>query len=136
MTDRLDEIRRLIREATPGPWRWGDNQHGEGRVLGVDGDSILSVSDCSTHSKQHIDLEALHEPDARLIAAAPELLAWAAGEIERLREDQRSALSNAWCAGVDDALADVSGGDEYASAINAHANALTNPYATTKDPTP
>jgi hypothetical protein len=85
MTDRLDEIRRLMREATPGPWRWGDSQYRELRLLGADGGLVLTVNDCSSYTKQIIDIEAQTEPDADLIAAAPELLAWAAGEIERLR---------------------------------------------------
>jgi hypothetical protein len=117
MTDRLDEIRRLV-DALPGtPWshhhRGANGLHA---VIDVEGSPVTAE---------------LIEEEAVFIAAAPELLAWAAGEIERLREDQRSALSNAWCAGVNDALADVPGGDEYASAINAHANALTNPYEVT-----
>ena len=71
MTDRLDEIRRLIREATPGPWERAEF----GIHIGVD----------SVTNPQMVIASVRHEEDIALIAAAPELLAWAAGEIERLR---------------------------------------------------
>ena len=72
MTDRHDEIRGLIREATPGPWETFD--HGSPYRLGVSAGSMTEPIVMSTESR-----------DARLIAAAPELLAWCVAEIERLR---------------------------------------------------
>jgi len=40
----------------------------------------------------------------------------------------RLYMADAWCRGVDDALEGVPGGDEYASAIAAHAGSLENPF--------
>lgn len=58
-------------------------------------------------------------------------LAWCEETLLRVRElgnRGRADLANAWCRGVDDAVDGIPGGDEYASAINAHVNALVNPW--------
>lgn len=46
-------------------------------------------------------------------------------EIERI---VRMYRSGAWLEGVDDAVEGIPGGEEYASAINRHVNAIVNPY--------
>ena len=71
MTD--DELRKLLADATPGPWR--DGQEGNVRVYGPDG------------MAEHSGLIAnvfKGRANARLIAAAPDL----AAEVLRLRETE------------------------------------------------
>lgn len=73
MPDRLAEIRALLAASTPGPWLHGTEC---GDLWGPDGALVISTG-------MH---EGNHENDLNLIAAAPALLAWAADEVERLRE--------------------------------------------------
>lgn len=81
--NRLPEIRALLVEITAGPWTR------VGRP-GQDG-AILIVSEGRRNGKAPLVamVDARREEaggNADLIARAPELLAWAADEIERLRD--------------------------------------------------
>ena len=77
MTDHLDKTRALLAAATTGPWSVA---HGVDEAL-----DIVIHHTCESRLAEAWDM-----PNARLIAAAPELLAWCVAEIERLR----AALSN------------------------------------------
>ena len=56
---------------TPGPWKWRDDFY---KIVGADGLSIITASDGSeqVHSDD-LDID-MSPDDARLIAAAPDLL--------------------------------------------------------------
>lgn len=57
---------------SPGPWRWEDFRKDDGtwHLRDADGDSVLRVRDVG----EAFSMPGQAEPDARLIAAAPELL--------------------------------------------------------------
>lgn len=56
---------------------------------------------------------------------------WCEETLVRVRElgnAGRRELMNAWCRGVDDAIDEIPGGDEYATPIATHIDRLKNPY--------
>ena len=76
MTDRLDEIKRLLAEARGLPWSRGVVGVGA-NVFGDDDSSVAVVP---------------HENNAHLITAAPELLAWCVETIEGLERGLAGAV--------------------------------------------
>lgn len=96
--ERLQEIRELLKAATPGPWDdaeyWVEEQQSGGRLVVA----TCNIVDCERAQK-----------DAKLIAAAPTIIQELADEVERLqRENERLTgpviISSHWdgCDELDD----------------------------------
>lgn len=86
MTDRLAEIRAVLAGATPGPWL-------------LSGEWIIRAEDEQKDGLEVVPVVGLWDggdlrmkaDDARLIAAAPELLAWCVDTIETLERGLSAA---------------------------------------------
>ena len=74
-----DRLRQLVKQATPGPWHWTDT--GENKVWG--GHLEPAVAEGAGYDGLWTDI-CISEADARLIALAPDLAAWAAWAAEGL----------------------------------------------------
>ena len=77
-----DEIKRLIAEATPGPWMVGPVD--DTVVSGADGSEIAAIDG----DYNEPDLWPIMEANARLIAAAPDL----ATQVVRLTEALKNVM--------------------------------------------
>lgn len=60
---------------TPGPWEWRNNKYGELRLFGPDNATVIGVDDQCSTTKNEAHVATWNDADARLIAAAPDLLA-------------------------------------------------------------
>jgi DNA repair ATPase RecN len=79
---KLDEIKKALQAATPGPWEY-EMWEGCADVYPTTG---RHVPICQLWTKTEEPMENA-ENNAHLIANAPEWLQWAVQEIERLREE-------------------------------------------------
>ena len=68
---------------TPGPWKSFYEGSGDYLVLGADGSEVASLSRPDAHMMHTGPGSGINEANARLIAAAPEML-------ELLRENERA----------------------------------------------
>lgn len=69
-------------EHTPGPWRIFYEGSGDYLVLGAAGEEVASVSRPDAHFMHSGPGAPINEANARLIAAAPELLDWLRAHVE------------------------------------------------------
>jgi hypothetical protein len=93
MTDRIEQIKARLAEATRGPWRW--DEYPVPTLYGVGGtddysyeDEVIEAShsgECGCRSACELEVDVA-PANRRLIANAPEDIAWLLGEVERLTE--------------------------------------------------
>ena len=97
MTDRLDEIRKRLGAATPGPWHIERMKHSlkHSEIWLQPEDEHAWSLDCNTYQPNSKD-----EANAQLIAHAPEDIAYLLAEVERLQADLQKAYQEQYKAHV------------------------------------
>ena len=96
MTDRLDEIRKRLEAATPGPWFTclGSGQHQCTAIGTDDDDGVFSlIADCLPDYSLKEKIAVLdHLPNMNLIAAAPDDYHYMLGVIAELQVELEAKL--------------------------------------------
>jgi hypothetical protein len=104
------DLKKVFREATPGPWRWvsGGWRDGHRGIDGGDGSPVLRLSSANEGDTGDawIGTEDVSDPDAALLAAAPIL----AAEVIELRtiRDVAMAVGSEMSAEMDQLRARIS----------------------------
>ncbi|HLP69711.1 MAG TPA: hypothetical protein VK181_19530 [Rhizobium sp.] len=90
---RQEELRKMVTEATPGPWEWTKEAYDDGRCWHLSpGVLILDADGGGPNGPDEID-----DANARLIAQAPTLAADLAAALDRLARLKAALQHMKWC---------------------------------------